>query len=45
MFPQEILQSLLQLDGSADISSHPAGAQQDHSEAVVNSTSLAGSSQ
>jgi len=45
VFPQEILQSLLQLDGSADISSHPAGAQQDHSEAVVNSTSLAGSSQ
>jgi len=41
VFPQEILQSLLQLDGSADTSSHPATSQQDHSEAT-NSTSVAG---
>ena len=43
MFPQDILESLLQLDGSGDVSSHPADAQLDHS-ASMNSTSVAGSS-
>lgn len=43
VFPQEILHSLLQQDGSAGVSTGQAGAQQDYSEAA-NASFIAGSS-